>query len=318
MFDVLQFYRDYNIDHIQAGHKHCRPGWVQIPCPFCSGNPGWHLGFCMNPSEEFYGAFVCWRCKGKSPIRVIKKLLGVTTPEAKHIFHKYKGRSLRPRSSRQPTDLPEVPTSIPLPSNTFPIQDPRAKGARLWLKNTRKFSPTELAEMWQICVTGPGTPDYPYRVIMPITYLGRIVSFQGRDYTGKQDIPYKACRKEVESVHHKNIVGGYDQAKATGADTVVLVEGFFDVFRLGPGACCLFGISYRRPQVRFVAEHFKRAVVLFDGGEVQARRQSQSICTELSQRGLEVHEILLEEGDPDEVFSTDPDAALHFMDKWLK
>ena len=43
--DVLRLYQDYGVDHLTEGHKHCRDGWVNTPCPFCSGNDGYHLGW---------------------------------------------------------------------------------------------------------------------------------------------------------------------------------------------------------------------------------------------------------------------------------
>ena len=55
--DIERIYRDYNIPHATEGHKHCREGWVNTACPFCSGNEGLHLGY--NNADDYY---FCWRC----------------------------------------------------------------------------------------------------------------------------------------------------------------------------------------------------------------------------------------------------------------
>ena len=41
--DIVQLYQDHNVDFMTEGHPHCRPGWVNTVCPFCTGNPGYHL-----------------------------------------------------------------------------------------------------------------------------------------------------------------------------------------------------------------------------------------------------------------------------------
>lgn len=317
MFDALKFLRDYAIEHVQEGHKHCRPGWVQTPCPFCTGNPGYHLGFCFDSGSKFAGAFVCWRCGGKSTVRVIQKLLGCSWDKARMVAVQYKGRAGK-RIKRERTVIPKVPRSISgLPDGVDEIT--RWPGAAKYVLS-RGYTPEYLSETWGVRASGPGGSvfrygDYAYRLIIPISLRGRIVSYHSRDYTKKQSVPHKACPVEIETVHHKNIVGGFDQAMATETGAGVFVEGFFDAFRLGPGACPLFGIKYRLPQIQFIAKHFRRAVVLFDGGEIQARRQSEKICTELAHRGVEVHEAILTGGDPDEVM--DADEAREFMSKWL-
>jgi hypothetical protein len=50
--DIIGLYRDFGIEHRTEGHKHCRPGWVNTECPFCTGNAGLHLGWHIE--EEYY------------------------------------------------------------------------------------------------------------------------------------------------------------------------------------------------------------------------------------------------------------------------
>jgi len=297
MFDALRFYQDHGIEYVETGHKHCRTGWVQIECPFCTGNPGYHLGFCINPEDRLAGAFVCWRCKGKGPLDVVQKLLGVNKKQARQVFRRYKGRLRRMNYSKgERIALPRTPTPIDLPAGWRPLVE--VPGAVKYLRD-RGYKPARLAEKWGVCACGH-LGKYKHRVLVPITYQGVLVSYQGRDYTGKSEIKYKACEAKQESVHHKDIVGGFDQAIAAGVEHGVFVEGFFDVFPLGPGAMSLFGIGFRMPQITLIAKHFKGASIVFDGGEQQARIASWKICAELAQRGLTVQEVILSHGDIEE------------------
>ena len=53
---LIQLYQDYNVPFQTEGHKHCRDGWVNTECPFCTGNPGLHLGATLDGK-----IFTCWR-----------------------------------------------------------------------------------------------------------------------------------------------------------------------------------------------------------------------------------------------------------------
>lgn len=311
MFDAIKFYNDHHITYIQGGHKHTRRGWVQTKCPFCSPNhpDGWHLGYCLDSSSQFAGAYSCWKCKGHHPIAVIQKMLGCSGPRAKAIFREYKGK-VRYKSKADPVRLPDELKIQPIrmPAGSQPLMEVPAAVDYLY---RRKYDPEELEEVWGLKATGP-FGNYKYRIILPVRIHGRLVSYQGRDYTGRQKTRYKACSKDMESVHHKNIIGGFDVAVHHNIDHAVVVEGAFDAFRLGPGAVWIFGISYRRPQIAFLAHYFKAATILMDSDSVQAKIQSRKICAELAQRGLKVQEAFIEGCDPGDL---PQEEAQRIMDK---
>jgi hypothetical protein len=308
MFDVLKFYQDFNIPHIQSGHKHARAGWVNTACPFCTGNPGWHLGFCTNTADSrFSGRFVCYRCGGKGVIRTVGKLLGLRPEKAREVACRY-GLGYQPKM-RYPKEVPRLPKRIQLPEPKQSIME--VPLARQYIEE-RRFHPVMLADEWGVYATTGLPVTYPYRIVTPITYKRVPVSYQGRTYTGAEP-KYKACDRDKESIHHKDIVYGLD--KARDYDTCIIVEGVFDVFRIGPGAVATFGIKYRTPQVYIIARHFARAVLLFDD-DPQARWQSEKICADLAQRGLEVEELILDGHDPADMSDTDARAIRkEFLDE---
>lgn len=299
--DILKLYQDYGIEHLEGGHKHCRPGWVNTACPFCSGNPGYHLGYCINPSDKFYNRFICWRCKGKGTVRAIAALLGVPQEKAKEIVIAY-GGNIKHRRTRysKPVEKPVIP--IRLPQGSLPLhQVPRACE---YLKN-RGFNPQLLESEWDLYAT-EHLGRYKFRVVIPIHYKGLVVSFQTRDYTGKAIAKYLSAQEKEESIRHKDILYGLD--KAVDWETVLVFEGVTSVWKFGPPAVATFGISYCPAQVRLLAQNFKRVFLLYDP-EPQATKQAELICTDLSQRGIKVEQIFLDypksASDPAELSDSD-------------
>lgn len=294
--NILKLYKDFHLDFRTEGHKHTRPGWVQVECPFCSGNPGYHLGYCIDPKSSFYNRFVCWRCGGKKTLEAIPVLLKVDFDRAKEILRAYGGSipSVQTKKDRPPRPKKRVG----LPPNCLPITE--VKGAIAYLKK-RRFDPEEISNKWGVLATGPGswvrTPErlinYSYRLVVPIHYHNRLVTYQCRDWTGKQEPKYLACPGELESVPHKDILYGLDAAE--GMNRCVLVEGVTDVWRLGPGAVACFGVKYRPPQVRELINRFKTVVLAFDpdpAGKLQARK----IINELKQWKVQVIKAELPKG----------------------
>ena len=55
-----QLLRQLGIPFLTSGNHHCRPGWLQLQCPFC-GSRAWHLGYNLR-----WGYLNCYRC-GKHP-----------------------------------------------------------------------------------------------------------------------------------------------------------------------------------------------------------------------------------------------------------
>ncbi len=277
--NFLKFLQDYNITYMTSGNKHCRPGWVQIGCPFCAGGAGTHLGIHLSG----VGAS-CWRCKGKSIRQIIQALLKCSYQEVCRIESKYRTRLVVRR--KVPSSL-NLALKVELPSGTGPMN------ARhdIYLEE-RKFDPEHLERVFGLKGTGP-IGSYKHRIIAPILFHDRLISYIGRDITGKADLRYKACPTICESYPYKKITYGIELAKK---ESVLIVEGITDVWRLGPGSVATFGTAFTPAQVRLLASNFKRAFVFFDN-EVPAQRASRELGLMLATSGIEV-EILVPESDP--------------------
>lgn len=281
MFDVLKFYADNRVVSAAQGHKHCIPGWVQTPCPFCTGNPGYHLGFNLTQ-----GYFNCWRCGYHSKEEVIKSVVRCSWEQAKQIRRTYNDHIAVPKL--KPT---EHAVECKLPPEVRKVTAADKK-----YLESRGFDPDKIIQMWDLR-NGGIVGRYHHRLMAPIYLDGELVSYQGRDRTGKSDLKYKACAKADEKYNHKDILYGTDLVPG---DTIIIVEGIFDVWRLGPGAVCTFGIKYRREQVKFIKDRFNEAIILFDP-DPQAIREGRRLAAELDMGGVETRCHLLHGKDPAEL-----------------
>lgn len=129
----------------------------------------------------------------------------------------------------------------------------------------RLFDPGALERLWGLQGTGP-IGQYKFRVIAPVLQGGVLVSYQGRDITGRQELRYKACEEKDEVIHHKHILYGSDLVQ----DRVVVVEGITDAWRLGPGAVATFGCRYTAPQREALAQ-FREVFVMYDSSDPVAQ-----------------------------------------------
>ncbi len=278
-FDIINFYRDHGISSVSEGHKHCQPGWVQSRCPFCTGNPGYHLGF--NLADNYYN---CWRCGFKPITQVIQAYLNCHFIKAKELATKYGNRfvtRLEKRERKWASRLKFPPATMDLRRRHI-----------LYLRE-RGFPAAQIIREWGLKATGASGP-YRLRIIAPITFNDRLVSYQGRDITGKAKLKYKACAMNDEVIHHKKILYGLDQASG---DSCLLVEGITDVWKLGPGTIAGFGIKMKYAQLRTIAEKYRRVFLMFDEGgddleeEIQAEQEIEKIGNELSLMGVDVEQV---------------------------
>jgi hypothetical protein len=316
--DIIQLYNDFSIPHMTEGHKHCRPGWVNVECPFCSGNPGLHLGFDLTLNR-----YVCWRCGWHAIIPTLSTLLKIPEYEVRNVVKQY--------------NLLYIPTIEPiihirkkshkLPSNTAPMQLQH----KIYLEK-RGFDADKLEREWNLLGTGPISTlstgmdnekiiDFKHRIIAPIHWNGQEVSFQARDITGKSKLKYISCPEDRELIDLKRLIYGQSE---NWKDVGICVEGITDAWRFGSVAFSTFGIKYTDEQVRLIGKIFKRVFICFDSSteveentiediktntiglyidhtiskEQQAKHQAEKLMGDLKFRGVDAIQIPLPKGDP--------------------
>ncbi len=288
-FKAEDFLRDYTIPSRKEG-PNTHSGWVQICCPFC-GDDNYHGG--LNLSKGYYN---CWKCGNHNLVYLIFKLLKCSFKEAKEIAKTYKGSSLDQKKGLE-KDF-NKPATFAFPKYFGPI-----RGAYKRYLEDRNFDPKFLEKKYNLRASGP-SGNYKFRIIAPIYYERQIVSFQGRDITGNQSARYKACDKEKELIHHKNILYNLDNCRK---DTIVVVEGFFDVMRIGDDCAATFGVEWSIEQFIILKERFKRIFIMYDN-EKEAQDRAIKLTIGLDAFGKDVEIFKLDRGDPADL---SPGDALH-------
>lgn len=282
--EITKLLEDHSIPYATE-HKNVRSNWIGIDCPFCPGEPNYHLGYSL---DENY--FSCWRCGGHSIPSTISKLLGVSTDKALSIIEQYGGES---------TNTPEVRVRVGTTPFKLPSGDLTLHSHHKRYLEKRNFDWEYLQEEWDITGTGPfailDNINYSRRILAPIYWNNRMVSYQTRDITGKHEAKYMACPPEREIISHKEILYGIPELWGSRG---VCVEGITDVWRLGPQAFATFGIKYTMEQVLVIAYAFEEVVILYDP-EKQAQRQAKQLLRDLEGKGVKawIEKIDVDPGD---------------------
>jgi len=285
VFNIVSYLRDHRIDFEGPDHG----GWVNVQCPFCrsaqtGSNPNKkYLGF--NLPKDFLN---CWRC---GPHSVEDYIMAVERCEY-HIACQ--------RSQEYNDELAWVATPVQKqaqglsgkldwPAGTLPMQDVH----RRYLIS-RGFDPEHLEIRYGLMGT-VNAGDYAGRIMIPIFVNGIMCSYQGRTMTKGVEPRYKACRRELELIDHRELL--YDLDNAHG-DTVMVVEGVTDAWRLGNGAVATFGTSLSRtsPQI-ILLQRFKKVFVIFDA-EPKAQTKAKWLRDQLSVLGIWAINVRLKSGDP--------------------
>jgi len=290
--NITKLYDDFSIPYASSEDRHYRDGWVNVECPFCVGeNPGYHLGW--NEDDNY---FHCWRCGGKQTVPTIAKLLKISEQKARDIIRQYKG-VVKTKQAKVTIRR----KAHKLPSNTEPLSA-RHKNYLI----DRGFDADMLEKKYSLLGTGPVSSldgiNYKFRIVAPIYWGGKQVSFQGRDITDRSKLKYITCPKNRELVFHKEVLYGKTPFLM---DDGIIVEGITDVWRFGDYSFATFGIKYTHTQVRLISKLFKRVAVVFDD-ESQAVIQANKLVGELKFRGVDAWRVSID-GDPGAMKQMDAD-----------
>jgi len=277
VIDIKHILDQHGIPNWTEG-KNVAPGWINIQCPFCDDSSN-HFGF--NPKKE-YGS--CWKCGHHFLDDTFQQLLSITKHEAVKLIEENKTNDLisaynrRKRIHRNST--------LELPKGSGELK----KMHKVYLQN-RNFDPEKIEKEYHITGTKM-LGEYNYRIIIPIFVNGKLVSYQGRDITGKSDTRYKACQPEDEVICHKDIVYNADRVQQRKG---IIVEGVTDVWRIGAGAVATFGTSYTNAQIKFIIKILDLAFLLFDPSDPIAQKKAEKLAFTLS--GLKIKTELIEISD---------------------
>lgn len=216
---------------------------------------------------------------------VVRRLLGVPRDEAEKVYAEYSGATgIRAGLNRKgPRE-----SDIVKPTKIYPPGEALSTYHRRYLSD-RGFDPDRLEQMYGLTGTGPNESwegsDFRLRIIIPIhDHRGRLVSFQGRDITGKQELRYKACPVAKAIMNYKDTL--YGAHHAWGLSRIVAVEGVFDQWRMGDGFVSTFGTSLTDAQIAVLAQ-WPEIIFLFDP-EKEAQARALEYAKTLASLGRQV------------------------------
>lgn len=287
-FDLITFLEDYDIPYKEQV-KNVGTGWIGLSeCPFC-GAGGYHFG--VNIQSKGFSCWVCGENKGGLP-RLIRSILNISKREVGPIIQKYGAEILD-------FELRETGSRVILPNNVEPLK----KRAKSYLKK-RNFDDLTINE-YDLQETGIYSllkipekqieQNFKFRIFIPITMNGELVSFTARDYTEEQSPKYQHPVLEAVRIPPSSCLYNIDSVKKRA----VVLEGPTDVWRMGQATTSIQGKILTKEQIRMLAEkRLERLVILFDEN---AEEQAALAANQLRGLADDIRIARLDHGDPGEL-----------------
>lgn len=232
------------IPFIERG-ANVKRGELNVACAFCgSADPSKHLGINLQT-----GYWACWRNgehRGKSPVRLLMRLLNVSHGEALEIaglddsYVDPDGFTALVQRMRQRRDstaeaVAEVPR-LRMPQDFLPLAQSGLTRRHWDYLDNRWFDPHQLATEYGVCC---GVYDeWKSRAIFPYYEEGELVTWTGRA-CGPAEIRYRDLEQKarpgytgpVARVPAKQTLFNHDAMKS-GGHWLFLVEGPVDALKL--------------------------------------------------------------------------------------
>jgi len=284
-FDTIKYLESKEIEYHTRG-KNVTRGWTNINCPFpqCD-DPSWHCG--ISPQKLFN----CYICSEKGDVvKLVKQIENCSWYQAKNIIEQFsedltvdlKKEDIRYSSKIDHLNLPKISLSLPcLIHKNYLIK--------------RNFDPDYLTKKYKLrfCYN---IGEWKFRIIIPFYFDNKLITWSGLDVSGKAEIKYKHLSNEKSIVPIKKTL--YNIDSISEGDSIIIVEGITDVWRLGEPAIATMGIQYTQEQVEMILNKKpSKVIVLFDS-EDKAIKQAERLANQLSLFISDVNVIELDEGDP--------------------
>ncbi|KKM90229.1 hypothetical protein LCGC14_1240790 [marine sediment metagenome] len=287
MFDAIAYLESQGIPCHTEG-KNVTQGWVNIQCiyPGCDDNSN-HLGTNLST-----GLHTCWKCKKKGgPEQLIMGVQHCGYGEAQTIAAKFGGAvvPIRERNVRHVAGsfmLPKAATEeFPPPHFRYLVG--------------RGYDPVAIQEQYRIlsCHT---IGKYRLRLIIPIFINDVLVNFIARDVTGLAEKKYLMAPNDEALLPGEMVLYNIDRA----VRSVAIVEGVFDVWRIGDGAVGLLGTELSEEKLRLLPEKgVERAFIIYDE---DAHNRGIEVASKVSKLVPYTENIWLPRDDPDKYFAENP------------
>jgi len=231
---LIQIFNSYDIEYWTSG-KNVTGESINVQCPFCNDHSN-HCGVFLDSL-----VFHCWRCSTSGPfVWLLQRLTGLSQEDCERVL---KSSDVNFKSStldqiEQLTGQEEIKQvgehkviEIPFPEYAVPVTSKYTSPVlKNYLRRRNLDKQTLIDNNCQVCEVG----RYMHRLIIPVYFEGKLVSYQAADMTGKGDVKYDTAPGDINDYLY-----GYDDITSV----MLIVEGMLDRWVAGPISCATFGTS---------------------------------------------------------------------------
>lgn len=271
---ITELLEDLEIQYkLHGEHRHVTEEWAGISCPRCQqgGEEKFKLGINLRTN-----ATSCWSCGVWSLAEALEMLTGKGLKECYQLLGQVEKSKTSPQRKRTGgyKEPYGVETMMQIHLN--------------YLYN-RKFNALEVEKLWDV----RGITIHhklSWRIFIPVIYQSEPVSWTTRSISEKHKPRYISAPPTHEKYPLKSLLYGEDFVR----HSILVTEGPLDVWAIGPGATCTFGVSYTKAQVARIAEYPQR-VIVFDSDPIAQRRASK-LASELEAMPGSTFRVQIESG----------------------
>lgn len=237
MIDAVNILDELGIDYKTTG-KNVSTNDVNVDCPFCGADK--HLTI-----NKANGKVYCWVCnldigedRKPSLLDILVESTDMSRAEVYGVMKEYMDDEYYEQDDERASILYLPKEARRLDTRSRNQEDIVALhylyNRGIGKKKTAKYG-------LLVCHDG----YFAGRIIIPVYFDGKLVNYLGRDYTGENDPRYKNCPNRFSVMRPKEVLYGWDRFKGRH---LRLVEGAFDVFRIGDSSLGLIKGSMSREQ----------------------------------------------------------------------
>ncbi|MDP8268203.1 MAG: toprim domain-containing protein [Candidatus Tenebribacter davisii] len=261
--DIRSVLDEIGIDYRESG-KNVGTGWIGVCCPFCGNDHGYHLGICLKSP-----VISCLKCgKIGNILTYFIEELG-SFQKAITILGDSVPRELRSFEAEER----ERAITVELPENA---KKEISVYHESYLEG-RGYDHKELTEKFNLHFVGPTGGEWRNRIIVPVIKRYKLITFTSVSISDDSNLRYKHLSEEKSVIPIKDYLLGLE---FTDGNSCILVEGLFDMMRIGDGAVCGFGVKITSEQKRLLSK-FQTVVIAFDGDSA-GRTSSENLANDLA------------------------------------
>jgi len=271
--DLIELLEEHDV-RIWTSGKNVNRGWIGLTCPFCDDSSN-HLGINLSTLR-----CRCWKCGGKSLIRVLTNVCNISSKEAREYVRDFDETEIPPEEDGYESSSQNYIDKIVNGEITLKLPEESLRHFPKLHTNyliSRNFNPHKIIPKYKLRAVGIHGP-YKFRIIIPVIKNGRIITFTSRDVTDASELRYKAAPQKYYP-NPKHFVYGLDSVPEGGS--AVVVEGPTDVWRLGDGSVSFFGTMYHEKQIaELIRKNLTTLHILFDNDDpgIRAARMLAKQC----------------------------------------